>query len=86
MEQFCKSALSFEFVHLLHAFKSSADFIIIIFFKSSRNTIRLSNSLEPDQARHFVGPDLGSNCLLRRLAVYKCHIQKSGYPLQCQYS
>ena len=26
------------------------------------NTIRVSNSLDPDQARRFVGPDLGSNC------------------------
>ena len=24
-----------------------------------------SNSLDPDQARHFVGPDLGPNCYLR---------------------
>ena len=23
------------------------------------------NSLDPDQARHFVGPDLGPNCLQR---------------------
>ena len=23
----------------------------------------MSNSLDPDQARQFVGPDLGSNCL-----------------------
>ena len=23
----------------------------------------VSNSLDPDQARHFVGPDLGPNCL-----------------------
>ena len=23
-----------------------------------RNTVRMSNSLDPDQARHFVGPDL----------------------------
>ena len=23
----------------------------------------MSNSLEPDQARHLVGPDLGPNCL-----------------------
>ena len=30
---------------------------------SFRNTIRLSNSLDPDQVRHFVGPDLGQNCL-----------------------
>ena len=33
--------------------------------KSSRNTIRMSNSLDPDQARRFVGPDLGPNCLPR---------------------
>ena len=25
----------------------------------------MSNSLDPDQARQFVGPDLGSNCLQR---------------------
>ena len=28
-----------------------------------RNTIRVSNSLDPDQARHFVGSDLSPNCL-----------------------
>ena len=27
------------------------------------NTIRMSNSLDPDQVRRFVGPDLGPNCL-----------------------
>ena len=26
----------------------------------------MSNSLDPDQARHFVGPDLGPNCLQKR--------------------
>ena len=25
----------------------------------------VSNSLDPDQAQRFVGPDLGSNCLQR---------------------
>ena len=25
----------------------------------------VSNSLDPDQARHFIGPDLGPNCLQR---------------------
>ena len=30
-----------------------------------RNIIRVSNSLNPDQARHFVGPDLGPICLQR---------------------
>ena len=35
-----------------------------IFSKNSfRNTIRVSNSLNPDQAQHFVGPVLGSNFL-----------------------
>ena len=48
-------------------FLSSAD----LFSKSSfsknsfTNTKRVSNSLDPDQARRFVGPDLGPNCLQR---------------------
>ena len=43
---------------------SSADFSKSTFFKNYfRNTIRVSNSLDPDQARHFVGPDLGPKCL-----------------------
>ena len=29
------------------------------------NTIRVSNNLDSDQARHLVGPDLGPNCLQR---------------------
>ena len=28
----------------------------------------MSNSLDPDQARHFVGPDLDPNCLQRLFA------------------
>ena len=35
------------------------------------NTIRVSNSLDPDQERHFVGPDLGPNCLQRLSADNK---------------
>ena len=27
--------------------------------------MRVSNILDPDQARHFVGPDLDANCLQR---------------------
>ena len=42
-------------------------FLIFFFFrkkkKTFRNTIRVSNSLDSDQARHFVGPDLDPNCL-----------------------
>ena len=29
------------------------------------NTIRVLNSLDPDQAQIFVGPDLDQNCLQR---------------------
>ena len=32
------------------------------------NIIRLSNSLDPDQAQQFVGPDLGLNCLQKLLS------------------
>ena len=47
---------------------SSADFFFfkIHFSKNSfRYTIRVSNGLDPDQDQHFVGPDLGPNCLQR---------------------
>ena len=40
-----------------------------MFLKNSfGNTIRVSNSLDPDQARHCVGPDLAPTCLQRLLA------------------
>ena len=49
-------------------------YLLLIFFQnqlfrknSFRNTIKVSNSLDPDQARHFVGPDLGP-ILLQRLS------------------
>ena len=49
------------FVVLLFTF-----FKLLFFPKNSlRNTIRVSNRLEPDQAGHSVGPDLGPNCLQR---------------------
>ena len=41
-------------------------FSILTFFKNSFwNTIIVSNRSDPDQARHFVGPDLGPICLQR---------------------
>ena len=47
-------------------FLSPADFSKLIFSKNYfSNYIRVSNSLDPDQARHFVGPDLGPNCSQR---------------------
>ena len=44
---------------------SSADFCVfqITFKRSYRNTIIMSNSLDPDQAGCFLQPDLGPNCL-----------------------
>ena len=45
-------------------FLSSADFF---FSKNFRNTIRVSNILDPDYASHFhfIGPGLGPSCLQR---------------------
>ena len=50
----------------LHAFLLSADFFSTFHLLKKRYfkiMIRVSNGLDPDQARHFVGPDLGLNCL-----------------------
>ena len=46
-------------------FSSSAGFFSkSTFLKNSfRNIVRVANSLAPDQARRFVGPDLGPDCL-----------------------
>ena len=53
---------------------SSADFSNKVFLKKNfRNTISVSNSLDPDQDLHSVGPDLGSNCLQRLSADDKSH-------------
>ena len=41
----------------------------LLYFKNSfRNTISLSNGLDPDQSQLSVGPDLGPSCLQRLLA------------------
>ena len=47
------------FCRLLNFYK------IYIFKNSFRNTIRVSSRLDPDQARHLGGPDLGTNFLKR---------------------
>ena len=36
------------------------------FLNSARSTISVSNSLDPGQARHVVGTDLGPNCLQKK--------------------
>ena len=49
---------------------SAVIFIQIHFFvkNSFRNSIKVSNSFDPVQTRHFFEPDLGPNCL-QRLSV-----------------
>ena len=61
------SKIIFDYWVIFHAFLSSADFFSkwTFLINSFRNTIRVSNSLLPDQAQHYVGPDLGPNCLQR---------------------
>ena len=50
------------------AFLSSADFFQNQLFRKILLGIPSeSNSLDPDQARHFVGPDLGPNCMQKTL-------------------
>ena len=74
----------------MHAFLSSADFFSkSTFSKNFWNTFRISNSLDPDHARRFVGSDLGPNCLQRlsadgtirlrvkRICPYTMHIKFS---------
>ena len=47
-------------------------FVVCRFFQNQlfQNTIRVSNSLDPDQARHFVGPNLSPICLQKISAEY----------------
>ena len=40
----------------------------------------MSNSLDPDQARHAVGPDLGPNCLQK--VISRGHSVGNDLPLQ----
>ena len=52
-------------------FLSSADFILPksnVFEKFFRNTIKVSNSLDTDQAPRFAGPDSVPNCLQKMSA------------------
>ena len=58
-----KSNQLFECWVILQVFLLSADFSPKSTFL--KNTIRVLNSLDPDQARHFVGPDLRPFCLQR---------------------
>ena len=56
---------------------SAAFFSELLFSKSSlRNTIMVSNGLDPDQDGHFISPDMGSNCLQRLSADDKSRPQQ----------
>ena len=58
---------------------SSTDFLQNKVFKnkSTGTTIRVSNSLDPDQDLHSVGLHMGSNCL------QKATERRQNYPLTC---
>ena len=70
IEHVSKEKLNLCMLGNFSCFLSSADFFSKSTFSKIffRITIRVSNSLDPDQARHIVGPDLGPNCL-QRLSV-----------------
>ena len=53
---------------MLFCHKLFFSFKINFFEKFFQELPSVSNSLNPDQARHFVGPDLGPNCL-QKLSV-----------------
>ena len=59
---------------------SSADFLQNKVFenKPHRTTIRVSNSLDPDQDGHSVGLHLGSKCLQKAIG------KRQNYPLACK--
>ena len=50
---------------------------------SLRNTFRVSGSLDPDQAEHFVGPDLVPNCF-QRLSADDTSTQGAVQPFKIQ--
>ena len=60
-----QSFLNFASWEIFPAFLSSADFFFQnqLFRKILSGIPRVSNRLDPDQTRRFVGPDLGPNCL-----------------------
>ena len=59
------AVLPFAYLKIFHDFSSSADLLFKLTFsnKSFVNTTRVSNRFDLDQARLFVRPDLGPNCL-----------------------
>ena len=56
----------FLFLFFFFLFIQNYNYVSI---NSFRNTLRVSNILDPYQARRFVGPDMVQNCLQKMLAV-----------------
>ena len=70
---FCIGLTLFSLCIILHAFCRQP-----IFFQNQvfqNNTVRVSDSLDPDQAQQFVGPDLVPNCL-QKLSVDDTRMQR----------
>ena len=44
---------------------SSLSLVAVLTLRMLELTLSVPNNLDPDQARHIVGPDLGPNCLQR---------------------
>ena len=66
----------------LHTRKKNHIFVVCLYFSKLsfsrnyfRNIKRVTNSVDPDQARHFVGPDLDPNCLYRLSAEGICGLR-----------
>ena len=56
-------------------------------YSSILNTIKASNTLDPDQERHSVGPDLGPKCLQRLSASDKsCRTWTGSYLFPGNYN
>ena len=57
-----------------------SDFLFALI--TALGTLIVSNSLDPDQDRHFVGPDLGPNCLQRLSSRWqKLPLATKSFPL-----
>ena len=64
LQMFTINSLHAGYMFLFMLLLSSADiYQKILYKKSFGNTVRVSNGLDPDQARRIVGPDLGPSCL-----------------------
>ena len=57
------SHVSINFL-IFHDFAVVCGLVLKVCFSknSFRNTIRVSNNLDPDQDQHYVGPDLSPSC------------------------